>query len=78
MPNFKKTNAMRQIEKRFPGQRIEEIVVKHINQLGSAEAAAQELGVSGVTLRRAWMPRMGIHVTKPTATLAGATSNSTQ
>ena len=60
MPDFKKTTLMRQIERRFPGQTIEQIVAETIDRLGSAEAAAENLGVNPETLRRLWMPAMGI------------------
>lgn len=59
---FKKTGLMRQIELRFPGKEIDEILVEQINEQGSVEAAARALGVSGETLREEWMPKMGIRV----------------
>jgi hypothetical protein len=61
-PAFRKTNLMRQIELRFEGRPIEEILVEQINELGSVEAAARALGIAGETLRNDWLPGMGITV----------------
>ena len=60
MRDFKKTNLMRQIERRYPGKSIDQIVADAINRTGSAEAAADDLGVNPDTLRRLWMPALGI------------------
>jgi len=58
---FKKTSMMRQIERRFPGKTIAQIVALVFNRHGAYAPAADELGVSEDTLRL-WMPEMGITV----------------
>lgn len=59
---FRKTNLMRQIERRFGDKEIADILVEKISEEGSIEAAARALGVAGETLRKQWLPHMGITV----------------
>lgn len=60
MPTFRKTSLMRQIELRYGGKPIEQIVAQTIRSAGSLQAAAEQLGVAISTLRQEWMPAMGI------------------
>jgi hypothetical protein len=59
---YKKTSLMRMLERQHSGQDIREIVVDAFNRHGSYVGAADELGVDEETLRKNWMPAMGIAV----------------
>ncbi len=65
MPDYRKTNLMRQIEKQYPETSIEEILVKAFARCGSLEAVAEDLGVHIDTLRY-WLPAMGISIRRVT------------